>query len=66
ILVSFLIPGLPTVAGLAGALAATLAEAFSGKIDDNFTVPVISGLVMLLVMHWLGYEEAVFFGAFGG
>ncbi|MCP4568537.1 MAG: hypothetical protein GY841_13245, partial [FCB group bacterium] len=47
ILVSFLIPGLPTVAGLAGALAATLAEAFSGKIDDNFTVPVISGLVML-------------------
>lgn len=66
ILVSFLIPGLPLVAGLAGALAATLAEAFSGKIDDNLTVPIISGLVMLLVMHWLGHEEAVFFGAFGG
>ena len=65
VLVSFVIPGLPTLAGLVGALAATAAEALSGKIDDNFTVPIVSGLVMLLVMYLMGLEEAVFFGAFG-
>jgi dolichol kinase len=64
IAVSFLIPGLPTEVAVAGALAATLAEAFSGKIDDNLTVPVISGLVMLLVMNAMGYENAVLLAPF--
>jgi dolichol kinase len=64
LLVSFFIPGLPAAAGVAGAVAATLSETFSGKIDDNLAVPVISGLVMLLVMHGLGYEGAVPFAAF--
>jgi dolichol kinase len=63
-LVSFFIPGLPTPAGLGGAVAATLAEAFSGKVDDNFTVPIVSGLIMLLIMYGMGYEQAVFFSAF--
>jgi dolichol kinase len=64
ILVSFLIPGLPAAAGISGAVAATLSETFSGKIDDNLAVPVISGLVMLLIMHGLGFEGAVPFAAF--
>ncbi|MCK5124962.1 MAG: phosphatidate cytidylyltransferase [candidate division Zixibacteria bacterium] len=63
-IVSFFIPGLPTPIGLAGALVATLAELFTGKIDDNFTVPISSGFVMLLIMHFMEYEEAVIFSAF--
>lgn len=63
-LASFLIPGLPPAAGLVGAVIATAAEAFSGKIDDNLTVPLSSGLVMLLIMHLMGMPEARFFGAF--
>jgi dolichol kinase len=64
-MVSFLIPDLPVIVGLAGALAATLAEAFSGKIDDNLSVPISSGLIMLVIMKLTGYEQAVLFGAFG-
>lgn len=62
--VSFLIPGLPTVVGLVGALTATLAEAFCGKLDDNLFVPISSGLVMLGIMNFQGYPGAVFFAAF--
>lgn len=62
--VSFLIPGLPTIVAVAGALAATLAETFSGKLDDNLTVPVISGLVMLVVMNAMGHENAVLLAPF--
>lgn len=64
VLVSFLIPSLPTLAGLIGATTATLAEAFSGRIDDNLTVPLASGMVMLLVMNLLGYQDAVLFAGF--
>ena len=64
ILVSFLIPGLPTPVGIVGAVSACLAEAFSGKIDDNLAVPVFSGLVMLLVMSAMGYQQAVLFAGF--
>jgi len=64
VLVSFLIPGLPTAAAIPGAVAATLAETFSGKVDDNLAVPIISGAVMLLIMNSLGYDQAVFFAPF--
>jgi dolichol kinase len=64
ILVSFLIPGLPTAAAIPGAIAATLAETFSGKIDDNLAVPIVSGAVMLIIMNSLGYEQAVLFAPF--
>ncbi len=64
VVMSFLIPGLPTEVGLIGAFVATVTELLTGKIDDNFTVPIISGFVMLLVMHVMGYEEAVIFSAF--
>jgi dolichol kinase len=64
VLVSFVLPGLPTAAALPGAVAATLAETFSGKIDDNLAVPIISGFVMLMIMSSLGYEQAVFLAPF--
>lgn len=58
---TFLIPGLPLWAGFAGAFAGTAAEAFSGRLDDNFTVQIVSGLVMLAVMRIMGLEGATFF-----
>lgn len=64
LLVSFLIPGLTWATALAGALTATVVEAISGKLDDNMTVPIASGLVMLLVMHLMGDQQAVLFAAF--
>ncbi|MEE9441198.1 MAG: diacylglycerol/polyprenol kinase family protein [candidate division Zixibacteria bacterium] len=62
--VSFVIPGLPTAVGLIGALTATLAEAFCGKLDDNLFVPISSGLVMLGIMNLMNYPGAIFFAAF--
>jgi glycerol-3-phosphate acyltransferase PlsY len=38
---------------LAGALAAAVAEALPVPMDDNMRVPIISGLVMQLVAHYL-------------
>jgi len=64
VLVSFLIPGLPTAAGILGAVVATAAEAFSGKIDDNLAVPIVSGTAMFIIMHAMGYESAVLFAGF--
>jgi dolichol kinase len=64
IAVSFLVPNLPWQVGIVGAVVATLAEAFSGRIDDNLSVPIASGLVMLLIMNQMGYAEAVFFSNF--
>ncbi len=64
VLVSFAIPGLPTAVGLVGAVVATLAEAYSGKLDDNLAVPILSGAAMLLVMHLMGYEGAALFEGF--
>lgn len=63
-LASLLVPGLPLAAGLIGAFTATVAEALSGSLDDNLTVPLASGLAMLAVMHYMGYPDARLFGAF--
>lgn len=38
---------------VAGALAATLAEALPVPMDDNMRVPIVSGLVMQLVAHYM-------------
>jgi dolichol kinase len=38
---------------LAGAVAATVAEALPVPMDDNMRVPIVSGLVMQLVAHYL-------------
>jgi dolichol kinase len=42
------------VAGTAGALAATLAQAPPWHFNDNLTIPIGSATVMLLVGWWLG------------
>jgi dolichol kinase len=38
---------------VAGALAATVAEALPVPMDDNMRVPIVSGLVMQLVAHFM-------------
>jgi len=38
---------------LAGALSATVAEALPVPMDDNMRVPIVSGLTMQLVAHFL-------------
>ncbi len=46
--VAFLVPHVPFAAGLFGAVVATVTEAASTNIDDNISVPVVSGLAMTL------------------
>lgn len=53
-LVAFFAPGVPLSVALIGAVAATAAEAYPFGIDDNVTVPVLSGLVMTLISRGLG------------
>src|SRR4030066_1248988 len=50
LLVVVIIPDLPLLTGLAGAAVATLVEAIDLKVDDNLTVPLISGLIMELLL----------------
>ncbi len=50
LLVVVIVPELSLLIGLAGAAVATLVEAIDLKIDDNLTVPVISGVVMELLL----------------
>ena len=50
VLVALAAPDLALSVGLLGAVTATVVEALSGSIDDNVTVPVISGLVMTIFM----------------
>ncbi|MBI3871592.1 MAG: hypothetical protein HY304_00765 [candidate division Zixibacteria bacterium] len=46
-------PGVPTAIGLAAALLATIVEAFSRHIDDNLTVPLLTGLFVHLALRGL-------------
>lgn len=41
----------PPIIALAGALTATLVELFPTGIDDNITMPLVSGLVMQLILN---------------
>jgi dolichol kinase len=50
LLVAFLTPGLPLWVACLGAVVATVVEALSFDIDDNISVPVLSGLVMTLAL----------------
>ncbi|HVP36115.1 MAG TPA: hypothetical protein VMT04_03890 [Terriglobales bacterium] len=50
ILVALLLPGLPFWIGAIGALVATSVEALSIPIDDNLSVPILSGLVMQILL----------------
>ncbi|MCP4705352.1 MAG: phosphatidate cytidylyltransferase [candidate division Zixibacteria bacterium] len=51
IVTAYFIPDLPFGIGLIGAVVATITEGLSSKIDDNLTVPLISGLVMHLLLN---------------
>jgi dolichol kinase len=49
-IVVVVMPGVPLIAGLAGALTATTVELFGTEtIDDNFGIPVLSAVVMWIV-----------------
>lgn len=49
VIVALMTPHLALPVGLVGALAATVFEAFPLGVDDNVTVPIMSGLVMALM-----------------
>jgi len=53
-IVALLAPHLALAVGLSGAVVATVTEALSTKIDDNISVPIISGLAMTLLTAILG------------
>lgn len=53
-IIAFIVPDLPLMIGLIGALTATVTEAVSFHVDDNTSVPLISGLVMQLVHAGMG------------
>ena len=45
-LVALIVPGIPIWVKLTGALCAAVVEALTAYIDDNMTVPLISGAIM--------------------
>lgn len=49
LLVVVIVPDLSLLIGLAGAAVATLVEAIDFRVDDNLTVPLVSGVVMQLL-----------------
>jgi dolichol kinase len=51
LIVAFLVSSIPPWIGVAGAVTATVVEAVSFKIDDNISVPIVSGLVMTLLIR---------------
>lgn len=52
VVVALFAPELALPVGIIGATVATLAEAYSFGIDDNVTVPILSGLIMTLAVRW--------------
>ncbi len=53
LVVAWFTPDLPLTIGILGAVVATTVEALPWGIDDNVTVPLISGLVMTLALNVL-------------
>ncbi len=49
VIVALLVPDLSLAVGLSGAVVATVTEALSTNIDDNISVPIVSGLTMTLL-----------------
>jgi len=50
LLVVMIAPEIPLLVGLIGAVVATVTEAVSFNVDDNTSVPLVSGLVMHFLM----------------
>lgn len=51
LVVAVTVPSFPLWIGVVGALVATVVEGASLPIDDNFSVPLVSGLVMHLLLR---------------
>jgi len=51
LLVAVVVPGFPLWIGVAGAFTATIVEGITSPIDDNFSVPLISGLAMHILLR---------------
>lgn len=51
LIVAWIAPGLPLEVGIVGALVATVTEAVSSGVDDNASVPLVSGLAMHLLVR---------------
>jgi glycerol-3-phosphate acyltransferase PlsY len=51
LLVAVILPGFPLWIGVAGAFTATIVEGITSPIDDNFSVPLISGLAMHILLR---------------
>ena len=49
-IVALLVSGIPWWVKIAGAFTATIVEAFTFYVDDNLTVPLISGTLMQLIV----------------
>ena len=46
---SFVLPGLPIMVILVGAVFGMVVELFSNRLNDNFLIPVLSGLIMFIM-----------------
>ena len=51
LVVAMVIPHLPLWIGIVGAVTATVAEGVSLPVNDNFSVPLLSGLCMQLLLQ---------------
>jgi dolichol kinase len=54
IVVALIAPEIAVPVGVFGAVVATVTEAASSRIDDNISVPIISGLAMTLMSKIIG------------
>jgi len=50
LIVVILAPEIPYMIGVIGAVVATVTEGISGSLDDNLSVPLVSGLAMHLLL----------------
>jgi dolichol kinase len=55
LIVAFCVPQLPLAVSIPGAVIATVVEALSTKIDDNVSVPLLSGLGMVLIQKMIEF-----------
>lgn len=51
-IVAVIVPGISLWVKIAGALTATVVEALTLYVDDNLTVPILSGALMQLIVNY--------------
>ena len=55
LIVAFCVPDIPLQVAIPGGVIATVVEALSTKIDDNISVPILSGLGMVLIQKMINF-----------